>query len=206
MRTISIVVAICGLVAQAHAQPGPDQPPQPPPNIQFAPPAYAYQPPAPIEITSDERDMLERGEISNGRILTGGLVSTFVGYGIGQAIEGRWTDTGWLFSVGETAASVAMVVGLARMTLSEEARCLQAPCSNSSNDAGLFVGSLIALTALRIWDSVDAFAGPHNYNEKLGRLRARVGVPPPVEARRVVPFVAPPNSGAGTVAGLALQF
>ncbi len=206
MRTISIVVAVCGLVASARAQPGPDQPVQPPPNMQFAPPAYAYQPPAQVEITPDEQRMLERGEISNGRIITGGVIAITIGYGIGQAVEGRWGDTGWVFSIGETAATVGFFAGFARIVSDNTTKCVRDSCTESNNGAGLFIGSAIALTVLHIWESVDAFAGPHNYNEKLARLRARLGMPPPVVSRRIVPFVAPPDSGAGTVAGVALRF
>ena len=49
--------------------------------------------------------------ISTGRYIGGGLVGTFVGFGIGNAINGSWTDTGWLFTTFEVAGAGLIVGG-----------------------------------------------------------------------------------------------
>ncbi len=162
MRSLIIVAIACRLAA---AQPG---------NV---PPAYAYQP----ALTSDDRELLASGEIPN---VGGAMVAdAFVGFGLGQAIEGRWGETGWIFTFGETIATAVFFDGLVRTF-----DCGPTPSlgvRRCPSDNGLALGGAIALTVLRVWGIVDTTVGPVHHNARLRALRARLE----------------PNAG-----GLALRF
>ncbi len=163
------------------------------------PPPYGYAPPPPrLQLTADEMDTLTTGYITDGQFIGGGLASLFVGFGVGQAIEGRWHDTGWIFTLGEPVAFGVFLYGLAQTI-----GCIDNNCSNGHNTGGatIVVGA-VSLVGLRLWEVIDAFTGPGRQNARWIQLQQRMGNPVPIYAR---PFVAPTSSG-GAIAGLTLRF
>jgi hypothetical protein len=173
----SLVVSVL-LANVALAQPGgyaPPPPPQPyPPQPQpqpYAPQPYAYQPP-PVQLTAEEADMLQRGPISDGAHIGGGLVALFFGFGVGQAVQGRYGDTGWIFTVGEAGSMALLIYGATRI-FHDCFDDLGAPCHNEAS-ATPFVVGILGLTGFRIWEIVDAFAGPASYNRRYKDLQMRV--------------------------------
>ena len=183
--------------------PAPGQP-YPPPGAIGVPPPYQYQP---VQITTDEQDLLNQGEITDNRHVGGILVSLFFGLGIGQAVQGRYGDTGWIFTVGETASTVALFVGVFK-TLDH---CFDTiddhTCNNDSTGSVLLIGGFVGLAAFRIWEIVDAITGPPKHNARLRELRMRLGMPPASFAHRLRPYVAPSLSrDGGATAGLTLRF
>jgi hypothetical protein len=212
---------LCGLlllvtsVANAQpgqTQPGPYTPPQPPPQPQpypagqpapapqpYAPPAYGYVPPVQVQLTQEDQELLARGEISDGEHIGGGVLAIFVGFGAGQAVQGRWGDTGWIFTLGEAATFGAMMYGLTK----DLTDCFETNC-DSSNHTGLIVAGALGFTVLRLWETIDAFAGPASHNRRVRDLRMRLGGAPQYYGLR--PYVAPPRAGDGAIAGVSLQF
>jgi hypothetical protein len=193
MRTtmLAMLVLVIG-ATRALAQPGTTDS-QPPP-------AYAYQP----QITADEQDLLASGEITDNQQALGGLAALFVGFGLGQGVEGRWHETGWIFTLGESASTVAIVWGVGE-GLSD---CFSADGTDQAckrnRGVPLIVAGLIGLGGFRIGEILDAVIMPSHHNAELRVLRARLGYPQPVYAH-LAPFVAPVQGG-GSVAGLTLQF
>lgn len=217
MRNIWSVVVVLLLTVTSYAQPGnPSGPPPPPPDPAGPPPPYAAPPyaappyaPPPyagphVQLTLDEQELLSKGEISDGAHLGGGVVSLMFGFGVGQAVQGRWGDTGWIFTLGEGAAITAFIVGLASI-----ADCLDSDANCDEDDDGataLLVGGGLGLVAFRIWEVVDAFTGPASHNRRVRELRMRAGVPPPMYTR-IAPYVDKPKHGnGGGVVGLSLRF
>lgn len=210
MRAIvSVLFVLTVLQGAALAQPGQTPAPAPyPPPMQPQPYPYPYAPypyGAPVQLTAEEQELLSQGEISDGQHIGGGLVSLMFGFGVGQAVQGRYGDTGWIFTLGEAASMTAILVGMVQafdcVDEFEDASC------DSSDSAGfLFVGGLIGLGVFRIWEIVDAFSGPTRHNAKVRALRMRLGIPQPMYTK-VMPYVAPSLSrdGGGT-AGLTLRF
>jgi hypothetical protein len=229
MRSALVLAALVAIPAAAHAQPGPDsqpdpqqpqpQPPPPPGSGPYAPgpyapgpyappggpgapgygppPAYAYQP------TPEEQQLLADGYIDPMRTAIGGVASIFVGFGIGQGVEGRWHDTGWIFTLGETASLAAIIggaIGVANcgVTIST--------CQGGDNASGGFlVGGLVALVGFRIWEMVDAFVGPGIHNDHVHEVRRRLGYRD--YAKQLVPYInRPQSSDGGMTAGLSLRF
>src|ERR1041385_253748 len=98
MRRLVIVLTMAGLAGVASAQapgtypqPYPQQTyPQPPQYPQY--PQYGYaQQPRNVQLTVDEQWMLEHGFISDGQTVGGAIAGFMFGFGIGQAIQGRWS-------------------------------------------------------------------------------------------------------------------
>lgn len=193
MRTpiVAMLVLVLG-ATRALAQPGTTDS-QPPP-------AYAYQP----QITADERELLASGEITDNQMALGGVTALFVGFGASQAVEGRWHETGWIFTLGEGASTVAVIWGVG-MGISEcwNADGADQPCKGNRG-LSLIVGGLIGLGGFRIGEIIDAVTGPTRHNTELRALRSRLGYPDPLYGQ-VVPYVAPAQGG-GSVAGLSLRF
>lgn len=195
-RTVVIrpcIAAVLLLTGLAHAQPGAIPPMQPYPT-------YGYPQPPQLQLTAEEMETLSIGYITDGQYIGGGVASLFVGFGVGQAVEGRWHDTGWIFTLGEPVAFGVFIYGLM-----QNIGCIgtSGGCSNN-HDAGstaIVVGA-VSLVGLRLWEVIDAFVGPSRHNERYRALQMRLGNPMPAYTYR--PFVAPSNGGA--VAGLSLSF
>jgi len=229
MRSVvSVLFVLLVVPAIAQAQPGPTAPPPagpaaappppaapqpypPPPPGQpapygpqpYGPPPYGpppYPPQyGPVQLTPEEQSLLAEGEISIG-IHAGGVAADWlIGFGIGQAIQGRWSDTGWIFTLGEVGGLGMLIYGVTQL-------CWDLNSANTcdDNNAGVFfVGGLVAYMGFHVWSIVDAAIGPAKHNRKVRELKRRIGLP--VEAHRVIPYTMP-TPGGGATAGLTFRF
>lgn len=189
--------------APAQPQPYPPQP-YPPPQQPYVPPPQQYQP-QPIQITAEEHDLLLQGEITDGQIVGGGVLSLLVGFGVGQGVQGRWSDTGWIFTLGETASITMMLVG-AVSAIDDGFDDDQFDDDDEDFEVALIVTGAIGFVGFRVWEIVDAFAGPASHNDRVRRLRMRIGYPPAAPYYGATPFIAPAKHGDGGVAGFTLRF
>jgi hypothetical protein len=215
MRKLALLVVLIG--SNAAAQPGADapypepppvqQPPQPyPPPQPYAqpyqqppPPGYA---PVPVQLTPDQLELLQKGEISEGAHVGGAAASIFLGFGVGQAVQGRYGETGWIFTVGEIASITALFIGVGQALddcFDSDARC------NDDKGEGLIIGGLVGLLAFRVWEVVDAVGGPSKHNRKVRELKMRLGMPMPMYTQRVVPYVNRTRD-SGATAGVVFHF
>lgn len=169
MIRASIIVA--ALAATANAQPTP--PPQQPV----------------FQLTAEDAELLQRGEISDAAHLGGGAASLVLGFGVGQAIQGRFGEKGWIFAVGESVTLLGMVVGTVQGF-------------DSGGDIPLlFIGSVIGYAVFRFWDVIDAFVAPPKHNDRIRMLRFQLGMP---VYTRVIPYVH--KSAETSTAGLVFRF
>ena len=131
-------------------------------------------------------------EIPGIAIAGGVATSMFLGFGLGQAIEGRWHDTGWIFSLGEGIAGGALFAGMV----------IEAGCDFScKSGSGVLAIGWIGLVGLRVAEVIDASVGPARHNNRVQRDR-----PPVASKPRMIPLVVPAPRGDGALAGLALSF
>lgn len=203
MRKLIVVLLVMVSSGVASAQYAAPPPPQP----YYGPQPYYQQPqPQPIQLTVDEQWLLQRGYISPGEHIGGGVVSLFFGFGVGQAVQGRWSEKGYIFTFGEIASFGAMLWGIQQLATAcdYDYEYGYDNCSENKERRGatLMVGGLIALSVFRIWEVVDAFTGPADHNRRLGALRGRLGYRDGYALR---PFVAPAGDGGG-LAGVAMRF
>lgn len=168
------------------------------------PGGYAPAPaPLDLRLSDDDLMILERGRISTGQYVTGGVIGSYFGFGVGHMIQQRWMETGWLFTVGESAAITAMVVGAvgcANGSFQEEDRLHNG--RSSSSDAcsvELIIGGLLGYAGLRTWEIIDLWVAPPRHNRRYDKLTRRSS------QRRYSFSLAPTGKGSG-VASLSLSF
>ncbi|MBS1118261.1 MAG: hypothetical protein H6Q90_489 [Deltaproteobacteria bacterium] len=184
---------------QPYPQPYPQQ--QPPPN--YVPAPYQYQPVIQVQLTAEDQQLLDQGEITNGAHLGGAAAAFFLGFGTGQIVQGRWSDTGWIFTLGETASIVSLMVGVVKVF--DDCFGSTMCHDNSTSGDGYLIAGLVGLTVFRTWEVVDAFVGPPKHNQRVRELRMRLGMPQPQYGTRLTPYVNKTRDGGGT-AGLSFRF
>ena len=217
MRIAIAFAIVCLGASIAAAQPGQPQPvqPQPPPPQPYPQPQpqpypqpypqqqpYYPQQPYPVALSEDDRRILAIGEITEGQQFIGGVANFFVGFGVGQAIQGRWTDTGWIFTLGEGASLAVAMVGLVQLIECD----VEFDGCNDDGPAGTLLVGLVGYTVFHVWSIIDAVAAPPGHNRRLREIRTRMGYQPQYYGRRFVPYLTPPRDGNGVVGGLALRF
>ncbi|HEV7556237.1 MAG TPA: hypothetical protein VGO00_12305 [Kofleriaceae bacterium] len=172
-----VIAAALGVSLPAFADPAP---------APMVPAPYDYRPPSATPILDDDdRSVLEQGEISDGQTIGGGVAAILVGFGIGQSIEGRWLERGWMFTLADTGAAGLEVAGVIEL--------FSRGCNHSCENRGLaMLGGAAAIElGSRILQTWDAFVGPRTHNRRVRELRARTGV------TRVMPYVTPNGIGIG---------
>ena len=146
-------------------------------------------PPPDVAISAGDRALLEQGEYSAGEIIVSGAVGMFVGFGSGQAVQGRWGERGWIFTAGELG-SIGLMIGGA-MSCADPDGC------NEDLATGLVIGGVVGFLAFRTWEVVDVWAAPFSHNRKVKAARRR--------AAGAMPYVKQTGDGGG-VAGLSMTF
>lgn len=220
MRKTPLALLLLVLVgSSAHAQdpapypPQPPQPyPQPPPMQPQPPPPQGYAPPpqqyVPAQLSADDAAILQQGEISDGAHIGGGVAALFFGFGIGQAVQGRYSETGWIFTLGESASVALLIYGVVQAfgdcTATDEFGFCTSRESNSTGGVAI-AGGLIGLLVFRVWEIVDAFSGPTKHNARVRNIKMRLGMPVPMYVEKVTPYVNKTRDNGGTV-GLRFRF
>ncbi len=197
----SLVLGLLCLTNSANAQPS-RVPPAP--VLRQAPPAnYGYyQPRIPPNyhlLSFEEQRILRDGEISPGQVFGGGVLAVFFGFGTGQAVQGRWSSTGWKFALAEVAGFTAIIIG-ATSSISHSGR----RNTNSSGQA-LMIGGLVTFGVSRLWEIVDAFATPGQHNSRYRQVQWKAYGNQPYAPQYSL-FVTPNNDTGGGIAGLKMSF
>lgn len=101
-------------------------------------------------------------QVSSGQYYAGGAVGTIIGYGIGHAIQGRYADMGWVFTLTEVG-SVGIVAGgfgwmLSNLPTGVAWKDAKATDLHKGGLAMMLTGSLL-LAGFRIWEIVDVWVG-----------------------------------------------
>jgi hypothetical protein len=114
-------------------------------------------------------------------------------------VQGRWTDIGWVFTVGDIASYAAVFVGI-----SDWADCFDNDNCNNTRAGTLILTGVVGIVGFHIWETLDAFIVPGNRNRRVRELRARLGLPP--QEQRLSFYMAPAHTGNGAIGGLTLRF
>jgi hypothetical protein len=185
MRTLLILLALTFAARTARAQA---------PGM-----TMSYEQRTAPPMSPEDREILAEGKIDDGQWGGGVAASVLLGFGVGQAIEGRWHDTGWIFTLGETVSLGAVIFSIPA-AFSDCYDC--GPGHNNQEQAAdIMIGGMLVFAGLRIWEVGDAGLGPSLHNERFENARARHP-----ETYAVLPYVVPTLSGTGGVAGVSLRF
>lgn len=203
IRVLLIAVLAIGFLysGPAEAQPGGQgYPPQPAPQPAAQPApyyggSYAQMPDLRL-LTLEEREIYWRGEITPLQTIGGGLVAAWVGFGLGHAVQGRYSDVGWMFTMGEVAAISVAVFGAVQLGENDFRQ----------NDGAetLLIGGFLAYGILRVWEIVDTLVGPSSHNRRYRALKWKAYGQAP--APRYGLFVTPSGTRGGGTAGLSIRF
>jgi hypothetical protein len=145
-------------------------------------------------LDAEEQAALARSDYTIGERVGGAVVAGLVGFGSGQALQGRWRQRGWIFSAAEPAALVIGIIGLWQ--------CPDDGCTGLSQASA--ITGFLGLLSFRAWGFFDAVIAPANHNRRLERLRVRAGIPE--YAGGITPYLVPAAHGQGATAGLTLRF
>jgi hypothetical protein len=191
-----MVMAAASIVLGSLARSGHAQPSMTPPGM--PPPMQPGMPPPLLALSPEDQALLAEGEMPVMQHAIGTGLAVVVGFGTGQIVEHRWTDTGWIFTLGDAAALAAIIGGIHRLDL----ECVDGVCT-SNGRSGLLVAGVLGAIGLHVWEVVDAVLVPARRNRRVRELRARLGIPP---QPRPVSFYLAPGGRDGAVAGFALHF
>ncbi len=119
-------------------------------------------------LSEEDRKILDRGEIGTLAYVLGGVLGTYpVGLGIGHAVQGRYSDKGWIFTVGEIGSVAVAVAGIEQCTTTWYG--LTYSCKTNA----LFAIGIISYVGFRVWEAIDVWAAPPEHNRRYRELRAR---------------------------------
>lgn len=101
-------------------------------------------------------------KVAPGQYYAGGAVSIFVGFGIGHAIQGRYGEMGWIFTVTEIGSAGLMGGGygwmIANLPSGVEWKDAKTSDLHKGGLALMLTGSIL-LAGFRIWEIVDVWVG-----------------------------------------------
>lgn len=154
-----------------------------------------------IDLTENDKKVMEVGEISTARYVTGGILGTYpIGFGVGHAIQGRWTQGGWIFTAGEVGAVAMIVAGLSSCIDNSFDEC-------SGGESSLIVMGALGFVGLRIWEIIDVWAVPPGHNKKYRELKNYIEkTPAKPEAKTSLDLVPLMKPGMGNGLALRLNF
>ena len=98
--------------------------------------------------------------ISTTRYVTGGILSIYPGFGIGHAVQGRYTDKGWIFTTGEAISATVAIVGLGQCGITSGITS-----SNQCSGNSMILAGTVEFLGFKIWEIVDAWIIPKTKNQ-----------------------------------------
>jgi len=90
--------------------------------------------------------------VSTGQYITGGLVGSFLGFGIGHAIQGRYLEKGYIFTLGETVIPLIMAPVLYNLTTTKAQR-------DKCVDMCGFGSFITVALGFRVWEIFSLWGG-----------------------------------------------
>jgi hypothetical protein len=106
----------------------------------------------------------DRKPVVMGKYIAGGVVGSAVGFGIGHAIQGRYGERGWIFSVTEGVGAL-----LATSSLLSCMGYQSNQCNSSTGSTGLAI-----FMGFHIWEVVDVWTGATGVEEKESETEAYI--------------------------------
>jgi hypothetical protein len=159
------------------------------------PASSSPQRPQQRHLSPEEQRILDRGPVPQGRYISGGVTGSIVGFGIGHAIQGRYGERGWIFTVGELGSITAMIVGAVQCATTRDAYGNERRCTDGDS---LIVTGLVGIIGFHVWEVIDLWVTPNRINRRYDQLTR--------SSNRMSNFRMTPTLDANATPGLALAF
>ena len=117
-----------------------------------------------LNLTEQEYQTLAIGDLSRTRYAIGGVLGTYPGFGIGHTVQGRWRESGLIFTVGEVGYIIVPFAGLSKCV--GDSFYGRGKCDSQLIDIGA-VGYL----GFKIWEIVDVWRGGIVHRRKFQELK-----------------------------------
>jgi hypothetical protein len=118
------------------------------------------------ELSSDDEKVLMRGMITPNQQIAGGILSIVPGFGLGQAVENRYEEKGWIFTVGEaTSVGIALAAG---------PHCIF-DTNTPHGSCGVTTAFGIVAGLIKLWEVGDAWIAPISNNQRYEQLHWQKG-------------------------------
>lgn len=142
-----------------------------------------------------ERELVAAGGFTSHEIVAGGIAGLVAGFGIGQLIQGRWRQRGWIFFVNDV---LSVGLGIEGYTT-----CRDDTLDQDRRDRGCAIAALFTATLAlsRVLQAGDALIVPALRNRRLRRELEQDRAP----VARYGVVVAPRGDGSMTL-GFAMRF
>jgi hypothetical protein len=165
---------VLGLLTSSQSWADPDK--NPTPSVSPSPVPFSERKIPYSSLSSDEREVLDRGEVGETQYIVGGVIGTLFGLGIGQAIEQRYVPTGLIITVGEAASIGMMSAGAAQCVANTIGNSFTYPANQTTQNcnSGLLEAGIGLYVGLRIWEIIDVWATPPSINRRYRDLKEHV--------------------------------
>lgn len=151
-----------------------------------------------IPLTTDEMKTFEIGLLGNTRYITGGILGTLPGFGLGHTIQGRWKDRGWIFTVGELASlSVFYYSGLSCLGEGVSNSISRGTNDGSSGSCYLANVAFAGFIGFKIWEIVDLWYGGYQHQQRYDLLKKKMNLTDNKISYNVLPIVSSNSLGLG---------
>lgn len=161
---------------------------------------------AEYHLTADEKKALEIGPISSGKYVGGAIAGTLVGFGLGNAIQGRYDWRGTTFTVGELASlgviTVAAINCMVKITGEATSAVFGGDVDDNACQSEMIAINIstIVFFGLKVWEIADNWAVPPMINSDYRRAKAKM------EGRRSHFMILPDPQNNGLAFNYVLRF
>jgi hypothetical protein len=125
-----------------------------------------------IKLEEEDKEILDEGEISTTRYVIGGVLGTYpIGFGVGHAIQGRWSEQGWIYTAGELGSLGVLIIGAAGCLNDELENGINRKDDCKGFNEAMIITGAIGFIGFRIWEIVDVWAGVPRHNRKYRELK-----------------------------------
>lgn len=154
-------------------------------------------------LTSEEVKILNIGPLENPRYITGGVLGTSIGFGLGHIVQGRWQEKGWIFTLGESASLItALGAGTLCITRNISSNVFTGEDDDYSLACWITNLALASFVGFKIWEGVDLWHGGYLQRENYKNLKIKMEQNSKKFTYNVTPMSVANNFGLG----LTIQF
>jgi hypothetical protein len=116
-------------------------------------------------LSEEDLRILDDGPMGNWQYAIGGVVGLVPGFGLGHAIQGRWQEKGWIFSVGQVGSIAAYYGGAVS--------CFTGLIARGRCNGLLLASGAFGFIFFKVWEVIDIWYGGHQKRLRYDQLHKK---------------------------------